>query len=228
MTPRGATFVGRLVEVATSGPFGVGGAHFHYSTHARETDTVYLGAWPRAVLVGLGGFDEEMVRNQDDELNYRLRAGGGKVWLDPSIRSEYRPRGALRRLWRQYFQYGYWKVRVFQKHPPMMRPRHFAPALCVLVGLALGAAAWLDPRWLPWLGALALLYAGAGWIAAASARPGIVPTALMPIVYFVIHAAYGTGFLVGLVRFVGRWFDRAPARGALAPAGGDESRGDRR
>ena len=78
----------------------------------------------------MGLFDEELVRNQDDELNYRLRDLGGRVLLSPEIKSEYVVRSRPRALISQYFQYGYWKVRVMQKHPRQMRVSHFVPSLC--------------------------------------------------------------------------------------------------
>lgn len=202
----GTTLIGRAVAGATSGPFGVGDSHFHYSDTPRFTESVYLGAWLRETLLRAGGFDEEMVRDQDDELSYRLRKLGGTVWLDPSIRSEYTPRGSLLRLWSQYRQYGMWKVRVFQKHPTMLRWRHFVPAAFVLAagaGLVLAVC-------VPWgatlLAAGALLYLSAAAIAAIATPAGLAERLVMPIVFLTIHTAYGTGFLAGLVRFLPRWF----------------------
>ena len=213
----GDTFIGRAVAAATSGPFGVGNSHFHYSETPRFTETVYLGTWPKETLVRAGGFDEEMVRNQDDELNYRIRKAGGTVWLDPSIRSEYTPRGSLQRLWSQYRQYGLWKVRVFQKHPSMMRWRHFAPAALV----AAAVAAVVLAATLPWgryaLAAGAVLYLVAAAVAAMRTPARPAERLVMPLVFATIHAAYGTGFLVGLVRFFPRWFKD--------PSGGGPSRG---
>jgi succinoglycan biosynthesis protein ExoA len=108
---------GQVVVAATSSPFGVGGARFHYSDQEEWVDTVYLGAWRREVFEKIGLFDEELVRDQDDEFNYRLREYGGKILLSPEIKSEYTVRSTPPALWKQYFQYGFWKVRVLQKHP---------------------------------------------------------------------------------------------------------------
>jgi succinoglycan biosynthesis protein ExoA len=205
----GETAVGRLVALATGSSFGVGNSHFHYSKEPRFTDSVYLGAWPRAVLLEAGGFDEEMVRDQDDELNYRLGKLGGKVWLDPSIVSSYTPRGSLKKLWRQYYEYGVWKVRVLQKHASRLSARHFAPSLFVLVGLAAALSAVLAPKvGLPAFVAGVALYLFLGWIAAARLPATFRERLVLPFVFFILHAAYGTGFLVGLVRFLPRWFAR--------------------
>lgn len=114
MNAIGSKPFGKAVALATSTPFGVGGARFHYSDQEEWVDTVYMGAWPRRVFEKIGLFDEELVRDQDDEFNCRLRRQGGRILLSPAIRSEYIVRSSPRALWQQYFQYGYWKVRVLQ------------------------------------------------------------------------------------------------------------------
>jgi glycosyltransferase involved in cell wall biosynthesis len=199
--------VGGAIALATSSPFGVGGARFHYSQQEEWVDTVYLGAWHRETFSSIGLFDEEQVRNQDDEFNYRLRAQGGKVLLTPRIRSSYYNRATLRSLWRQYFQYGYWKVRVLQKHPLQMRPRQFAPPLFVL-GLLVGTvlAPFYQAALYAWLGILAT-YALANLSASlvTARRGGWRHLPLLPLVFAVLHVSYGLGFLLGLVRFANRW-----------------------
>ena len=93
----------------------MGNSQFHFSDIARWTDTVYLGAYKREVFAKIGGYDEELVRNQDDEFNFRLIQDGGKIWLDPSIQSSYTPRNSFAGFFKQYFQYGFYKIRVMQK-----------------------------------------------------------------------------------------------------------------
>jgi glycosyltransferase involved in cell wall biosynthesis len=122
----GGGWFGDAVAAATTSRFGIG-SYFHYGTEEREVDTVYLGMWPRRVFEHVGLFDEELVRNQDDEFNYRLRKSGGRVLLTPAMRSWYQNRQSLTGLLRQYYQYGQWKVRVLQKHPRQMSWRHFVP-----------------------------------------------------------------------------------------------------
>lgn len=203
---------GRAVALATSSPFGVGGARFHYSATEEWVDTAYMGAWRREIFERVGGFDEEMVRNQDDELSYRIRAGGGRVLLDPTIRSRYYPRGTLRTLWRQYFQYGYWKVRVLQKHALQMRARQFAPPALVLALATLAVLAPFAESARLALGALVGVYlvsnlAASAWTAR-RADAGAAPW--LPVVFATLHLSYGAGFLAGLARFLGRWGDRSP------------------
>ncbi|MFQ5614777.1 MAG: glycosyltransferase family 2 protein [Anaerolineae bacterium] len=207
MAARGQTPFGRAVALATSHPFGVGDSRFHYATEMRETDTVYLGAYRRQVFDRVGCFDEEMVRNQDDEFNYRLRAGGGRIVLDPAIRSIYFNRSTARSLWRQYYQYGLWKVRVAQKLPGQMRPRHFVP-FGLVASLAGGAllAPFLKPvrrLWLGLLGLYALLNLGVSL--AIAARRGWRQAGLLPLAFSILHLAYGSGFAAGLIRFARYW-----------------------
>lgn len=201
---------GAAVALATSSPFGVGGARFHYSDQEEWVDTVYMGAWPRSVFERIGGFDEEMVRNQDDEFNYRLQAAGGRVLLSPRIQSRYYNRSSLRSLWRQYYQYGLYKVRVLQKHPLQMRPRQFAPI--ALVSAVLGGAL-LAPfsRMLRGLWLLAVVLYGAANLAASlhtARRHGWEHLRFLPVVFGTLHFSYGLGFLRGLVKFYNRWSSR--------------------
>ena len=113
---KGAGYSSRAVAAAFQSPFAVGGARSHAPDHEGPVDSVYLGCWRKETFERFGCFDEELVRNQDDEHNLRIIRGSGKIWQSPKIKSWYRPRGSLSALFRQYMQYGYWKVRMIQKH----------------------------------------------------------------------------------------------------------------
>ena len=199
--------VGEAIALATSSPFGVGDSQFHYAEGRHWVDSVYMGAWPREVFARVGAFDPEMVRNQDDEFNYRLRAAGGRILLTDRIRSQYYNRSSLRALFRQYRQYGCWKVRVLQKHPRQMSARQFAPPALVggLVGGALLAPFSRPLRrvWLALVGAYALANLAASVSIARSA--GLRHLRLLPVVFGALHIGYGAGFLMGLARFRSRW-----------------------
>jgi succinoglycan biosynthesis protein ExoA len=208
------TAFGRAVALATSSPFGVGGSRFHYSTTEEWVDTVYMGAWPRSVFGWNGLFDEELVRNQDDEFNYRLVARGGRIRLSPSIKSCYYARSTPGGVCRQYGQYGFWKVRVMQKHLQQMSPRHFVPALFVtaLVGLAALAPMLPVSRW--------LLAAVVGTYAAGAAAATLLVVArgtfgshvlLVPVTFAMLHVSYGSGFLAGLCAFYRRRRSETPS-----------------
>ena len=223
MDATGENLFGEAVAIATSSPFGIGGSRFHFSEKEEWVDSVYMGAWPRRVFEKIGFFDEELVRDQDDEFNYRLRANGGRILLCPEIKSKYVARGTARSLWRQYFQYGFWKVRVLQKHPRQMSLRHFIPALFVLASLLSLAVWFLFPPIGIYLVVgiigsyiLANLSASVWSVFAKGARSTPYPLSLipyflllLPLIFAILHVGYGTGFLVGLVKFANRWGDKA-------------------
>ena len=210
MDPVASGRFGRATALATASRFGIGGSRFHYSDREEYVDTVYMGAWPRRVFQRVGMFDEEQVRNQDDEFNYRLRERGGKILLSPRIQSRYHNRSTPRSLWRQYFQYGYWKVRVMQKHPTQMSARHFVPPAFVatlVVGLLLTPFSWIAGRMLV---VTLASYVSANLAASLIVGLGapLLEAMLLPAVFATLHVSYGSGFLVGLVRFANRWGDR--------------------
>ena len=218
MNAIGGGVFGDAVAAAMSSRFGIG-AYFHFGTVEKEVDTVYMGMWPRAVFERVGLFDEELVRNQDDEFNYRLRKHGGIVVLNPAMRSWYRNRQSLGRLLRQFYQYGEWKVRVLQKHPRQMSWRHFVPpsfvaALVILATLAPIAAIAGKALW-------AVLGSYCVSVLAASApqlrRGGWRAWLLTALTFVVIHFAWGTGFLSGLVRYAERWRRAEPVPPTLEP-----------
>jgi glycosyltransferase involved in cell wall biosynthesis len=198
------------IALAMSSWFGVGGSAFRtINDRALLVETVAFPAYLQRTLQRLGPFDEELVRNQDDEYNYRLLKSGGRILLTPNIRSRYYSRSSLRSLWRQYYQYGYWKVRVMQKHPRQMRARQFAPP--ALVGGLLGSAV-LGLVWRPFwglLGAVAALYLLVNALASLSLSRRHAPRLM--IIHPILHLSYGLGFLVGLVHFA-RYFGAAEGR----------------
>lgn len=193
----------KAVAFATSTPLGVGNARFHYSNRQEWADTVYLGAWRRDVFQKVGLFDETFVRNQDDEFHYRIRARGGRILLSPAVKSSYQVRSNWKALASQYFQYGFWKVRVFQKHPAQMQARHFVPVTLVLS--LLGAAFCSVLAFGSYVFFLAVLFYLAGVFIAAllSCRSySLKFTLTVFVIYATLHLSYGTGFLFGLFRFL--------------------------
>jgi succinoglycan biosynthesis protein ExoA len=210
MNAIGRNAFGKAVALATSTPFGIGGGRFHYSDKEEWVDTVYMGAWPRRVFEKVGLFDEELVRDQDDEFNYRLRAAGGKILLSPKIKSEYTVRSTVSSLWRQYYQYGYWKVRVLQKHPRQMSLRQFVPPTFVFALLVSLMFTFITPRGIWFLALIAGAYLAANLSASiiTAARKGWNYLALLPVTFSMLHISYGLGFLAGLIKFWNRWGDR--------------------
>ncbi|PON11826.1 glycosyltransferase family 2 protein [Candidatus Entotheonella serta] len=200
---RGERYVERVIAAAFQAPFVVGGARRCDPHYEGFIDTVTYGCWPREVFDRFGWFDEELVRNQDDEYNLRLTRGGGRIWQSPRIVSWYTPRGSLRALWRQQLQFGYWKVRVIQKHKLPASIRHLVPgsfALTLLL-LAFTACMWPPAVWplLVLSGMYGLANLAASTLTAARKGWSLLP--LFPLVTACFHFAYGLGFLRGLWSF---------------------------
>lgn len=128
---RGETPFEEAVAAAMTSRLGTGGARFHVGGAAGEVDTVYLGVFDRAAGDAVGWFDDSLIRNQDYELNIRLRKAGGTVWFDPELWASYRPRGSFRALARQYYEYGYWKAEVLRREPGSIKLRQAVPPLAI-------------------------------------------------------------------------------------------------
>ena len=127
MAAEGVTKFEIAVSRAMRSPLGVGASRFHTGGKAGEVDTVYLGSFRREAINAIGGFDERYTRAQDWELNHRLRKNGGKIYFDPRLQVTYRPRPNLRKLAKQYFQYGRWRRVVSRSHPGTVNLRYLAP-----------------------------------------------------------------------------------------------------
>jgi len=197
----GISYLQKAIAAAFQSPFSCGGAGSHRTTFEGEVDTVYLGCWRKDTLLKLGLFDESLVRNQDDELNYRIIRSGGKIWQSLNIKSWYYPRPSLKALFKQYYQYGYWKVRVIRKHGRPASFRHIVPAAFVFAALTSFITSIFSPAMRISLIAVLAPYAvfnfGASVITAKKTSWSYLP--VLPLVFGAFHFGYGLGFLHGLV-----------------------------
>jgi glycosyltransferase involved in cell wall biosynthesis len=181
------------VADALASPAGSGGATYRRGDQPGPADTVYLGAFRREALAAVGGFDEALARNQDYELNWRLRAAGWLVYFHPDLGVGYRPRGSPAALARQYADYGRYKRAMLARHPRSVRLRQLAaPALVLALAASAVAAVALGSWWpLALPGGYAAALAAAAVAADTRRRAPAVAVALA-----VMHLAWGTGFLV--------------------------------
>ena len=196
---RGATPFGHAVALVTQHPLGAGDARYRIGGEAGDVDTVPFGAFRRDLFRRVGLFDESLVRNQDYEFNVRVRSHGERVYFDPAIRFAYTPRGNVRSLWSQYFQYGWWKVETVRRHPRSLRWRQLLPPAFFL---GTGLAAVLAPWWSPAAWALAVAtVAYVGTVGAVATRIARVPATpvMVALAFAVIHAAWSLGFLLNAV-----------------------------
>lgn len=194
--PEGHSTFERAVGMAMVSRIGAGDARYRIGGRSGPVDTVYLGVFQRRALEAVGGFDETLDRNQDYELNWRLRRAGGVVWFDNSLAVGYRPRSNVTALWRQYFQYGRWKRLVLRRHPESRRWRQLAPPALVA---GLGLSALLLPFDRRSAAVIPLAYltvtGAAGVTDLVRYRDGAALTE--PLALWVMHLAWGLGFIVG-------------------------------
>ncbi len=213
----GKDYISNAIAIAMTSPFGVGDARFRFSNQEQWVDTVYLGAWYKQTLEALGGFNETWVVNEDYELNYRLRQAGGKIFFSPKIRCHYYVRRSLSALARQYFRYGFWRVKTLVAYPDSLRWRQLAPPVFVLALIASLAAL---PVFWPAGVVIPGLYTVANLIASlqAARRHGWRYLPLLPLVFFLLHSSWGIGFFCGLVRFgIPRFSWKSLARAFRSP-----------
>lgn len=200
--------VAAAIASAAVAAFGAGGAAYRTGqSEAGATDTVPFGAYRRDTLERLNGYDATLSSNEDYDLNVRLRAGGGTVWLDPAIRCTYFSRGTYRALARQYGRYGYWKRHMLARDPGSVRLRQLAAPALVGSMLALLCATPFSRRARTGLGALTLTYAGAAALAARRAvasAPAPTRTPHVMGAFAVMHGAWGGGFLAASARLAAR------------------------
>ena len=192
MAAEGITKFEKAVARAMRSPLGVGASRFHTGGAAGEADTVYLGSFRREAINQAGGFDERYTRAQDWELNHRLRKNGGLIYFDPRLQVTYRPRPTLRKLAKQYFQYGTWRRVVSRSHSGTINMRYLAPPV-TLLGCAISVitGALFNPiLYLP-AAVYAVFVAISSVAIARSIREFISLLAIIPTMHF----AWGAGFI---------------------------------
>lgn len=192
-----------VIAKAMSSSFGVGNAYFRTGNYSGYVDTVAFGAYKREVFEKIGFFDEQLIRNQDDEFNFRLLKAGYKIYLSSEIRAAYYVRSSFSKLFKQYFQYGYWKVFVNKKHQSVTTFRQLVPFLFVLFFL-FSWIFFLIPipffRWIYFTGIILYIIAASAF---AIKITDSVNTFFKTIyVFFILHFSYGFGYLLGIKDFL--------------------------
>ncbi|NUM46803.1 MAG: glycosyltransferase family 2 protein [Anaerolineales bacterium] len=196
-------WLARAIAVAAAHPLGVGDAHYRHATQAQYVDTVPFGAFRRALVEKIGPFDENLLTNEDYEFNVRIRQAGGKIWLDPAIRSTYFARATLSALARQYLRYGYWKGQMLRRYPETLRWRQAIPPAFVLSLVVLSLLvpfAWARGLLAVELGVYFAALLGAGIHAALKKRdPALIPG--LPLAIATMHLCWGGALVWSLISF---------------------------
>lgn len=192
--PVGTTPFETAVGVAISSRFGAGDARFRIGGKPGEVDTVYLGVFDRNSIESIGLFDESLIRNQDAELNWRLRQSGKKIWFEPELVASYKPRSTLKELSEQYFNYGRWRRHVIRVHPRSLKWRQLIPTLNMVlffVGATLGflwAPVFIFPA----------AYLLAVFLTTATKSKTVKDFIYLLFIFPTIHFSWSAGFMKGI------------------------------
>ena len=200
---RGRGFMGDAIAQMLSTPLGVGNSTFRLAPESGYVDTVPFGCWKRELFDRIGGFDERMTRNQDNELNHRIRKNGGKVYLNRDIRVIYYCRDTIKGIMKMGFQNGKWNVITMTLVPGSMGVRHFVPMVFVLSTILLLLLTLITRSWL--FGGLLALEWGAYLLLdffyayTIAKEKGMKYLPVEVILFPAFHFAYGTGSLCGIL-----------------------------
>lgn len=190
-----------IIGAAMSSSFGVGNAHFRTGNKSGFVDTVAFGAYKKEIFEKVGYFDEELIRNQDDEFNFRVTNAGYKIYLNHDIKCKYFVRASFKKLYRQYYQYGYWKVFVNKKHKTITTLRQLIPLFFVLYLLLFVVS--LAAPWFIFIGMAlpGILYVLMAFAFAAKSKSSFKAIGAIAYTFFILHFSYGLGYLKGIFDF---------------------------
>jgi GT2 family glycosyltransferase len=191
----------KIIGAAMSSSFGVGNAHFRTGSKNGFVDTVAFGAYRKEIFELVGLFDEDLIRNQDDEFNYRITSNGYKIYLNSSIKCRYFVRASYLKLFKQYFQYGYWKVFVNKKHQSITTLRQLIPLFFVLFLFSWLASILISKLVFLFLSGFGILYLFLAFLFALKKTKSIVSIISIMYTFFILHSSYGLGYLKGIFDF---------------------------
>ena len=192
------TKIGGTIASMLSSSFGVGNSRFRTGGKDGFVDTVPFGAFKRDVFKNYGGYDERLVRNQDNEINYRIRKNGGKIYLSNNIKSSYYCRDSIKGISHMALVNGKWNIITMKLCPGSMGLRHFVPFLFVLSLVVLPALGFL---WWPFWGLLGVelfLYFVLDVVFSIKSAKKINEFFLLMVLFPIFHLSYGIGSLIGI------------------------------
>jgi len=186
------------VSKVLSSPFGVGNSSFRVSDKAGYADTAVYGLYRKAIFEKIGYFNENYVRNQDIELHSRIRTAGGKFYFNPEIRCVYYSRNTVKKMLKQAYGNGKWNMVLLKNQNSALRLRHLVPFAFVaflIVSIILGFLHRLF--WTLGAGVL-ILHLLIGLYAAIQKTKKPIEILKMPILFLLLHLAYGAGYFAGI------------------------------
>lgn len=204
MIAKGKTRKQKIVAAAYHSSFALGGGKFHEENYEGYADTVYLGAFKRQTLLDIGMYDEMLPRSEDDDLNFRITENGGKIYITPEIKSIYYPRSNYFDVFKQYFEYGFWKVAVIKKHKKPARITHLIPVSFVTFIFIFLILSLFSKIALGIFASVMILYFGLDmYFSLRNSHLNLLSDKLsLAWVHVILHISYGLGFLCGIFKFL--------------------------
>lgn len=196
---RAKTKLGETIAKMLSSKFGVGNSQFRTGGSSGYVDTVPFGAFKKEVFEKWGGYDERLTRNQDNEMNYRIRKNGGKIWLADDIHLTYYCRDTLSGIYKMAMQNGRWNIITMKLCPGAMGVRHFIPLGFVLSLVGLPILSFIHPIFIYLLLIELILYFGLDILFSAKLSKDIVEIFKLIFIFPVFHITYGLGSLRGII-----------------------------
>ncbi|MEI3541599.1 MAG: glycosyltransferase [Acutalibacteraceae bacterium] len=203
MIAQGKTQTQNVIAAAYHNPFAMGGGKFHNENYEGYADTVYLGAFKKETLLHLNMYDERLPRSEDDDLNFRILENGGKIFVTPKIKSVYYPRSTYSDVFKQFFEYGLWKVAVIKKHKKPARLSHLVPISFVIFIILFSILSFFSAIARNIFLFIMLIYFGLNlYFSLKNKRLNVLLDKFRLVwVHFVLHISYGLGFLCGIFKF---------------------------
>jgi len=202
IAPVGDSYQGEAIALAMSSPIGVGNAFYRYSKVQRLVDTVQFGAYRREIFYRIGYFDEELVRNQDFELNHRIVSTGGRILLAPQVHGYYVVRSSIPKLFKQYFDYGFWKTKVISKEVGAFRLRYQIPPIFIVTLVVTGLLGLFMPMMWSFFQGIVILYAGLVLFTSLriSLNSGLKYLPVLPFAFITLHFGFGLGLITSWIQ----------------------------
>lgn len=189
--------IGNAIALMLSSRFGVGNSRFRTHGESGLVDTVPFGAFRREVFDKYGLFDERLVRNEDNEMNHRIRKNGGKVYLTQDIKLSYYCRENFREIVSMAVKNGQWNSITARLCPGAMRARHFIPSAAVLLLISMPMIGFIFPPSALLLLLLIGIYIILDVVFSLKAAIRIIFLPLLLVLFPVFHISYGFGTLMG-------------------------------
>ena len=194
-------FLSEVISKCMSTKFGMGIGNFRTLKDSGFTDTVTSPMYPKFVFEEIGFFDEELVRNQDDDFNYRVTKAGGKIFFSSEIWLKYYVRSSFNSLWKQFFQYGYWKVYVNKKHKTVTTIRQTVPALFIVFLILFPISYFIKPIFIFFV-LILTIYIFIAIYTSLSISKKVKGFFYSMFTFLILHIGYGLGYWNGLIDFI--------------------------